>query len=271
MLRALLARSKAGTLHLNYGREIIVRWGVEYAQIAAGETLRVLDVGCHRGTGLLNLQRSLPDRRLELFGVECREANADVARQRGIQVWRIDVERETIPARDEFFDIVIANQVIEHTKEIFWVLSEISRTLKRGGRLIVGVPNLASLHNRVLLLLGEHPTSIEPLGPHVRGFTAPAFKRLIEADGHFKLLEARGSNLYPFPPSVSKSLSRLFPTLSVVLYFLIRREDKTGNFINVLDTRSYETPYFRGAYPRLGHDSWAAPGRLRTRPKPRTL
>jgi len=118
----------------------------------------------------------------------------------------------------------------------------------RGGLVIVGVPNLASLHNRIMLLLGEQPSCIEVLSSHVRGFTAPSFKRFIETDGYFNVLETRGSNFYPFPSSVSKYLSKLFPTLSVGIFFLIKRKNKNGKFFDAqrIKTRFTKTQYFSG-------------------------
>ena len=98
----------------------------------------------------------------------------------------------------------------------------------------------------MILLFGEQPTCIEPLSAHVRGFTKPAFERFVTADGYFRILEVKGTNFYPFPPRLSKVLSELFPTLAVSLFYLIQRTDKEGNFVDVLKSRFFETPYFRG-------------------------
>ena len=110
----------------------------------------------------------------------------------------------------------------------------------------MGIPNLASLHNRIILLFGEQPTSIEMLSAHVRGITKPSFTRFITADGYFHLIDVKGSNFYPFPPCISRVLSKLFPTLSTALFLLIQRTNKEGNFTDVLKSRFFETPYFIG-------------------------
>ena len=242
-------RLLTNTYYLNYGRQIIAAWCKESADKISNDTIRILDLGCGTAVDLLNVKKSITNKKLELFGIESYGPNVEQAKQCGINVLQLDIEKQSIPLERDFFDIVIANQIIEHTKEIFWIFSEISRTLKKGGVLIVGVPNLLSMHNRVLILLGQQPMSIELLGPHVRGFTVPGFKKFVEADGYFKILKLRGSGFYPFPPSSSKLLSRLFPTFSVCLFFLIQRQIKEGNFIKVLDTRLYETPFFRGDWP----------------------
>jgi SAM-dependent methyltransferase len=233
------------TAYLNYGRDMISKWCCKY--FTNNDSIRVLDIGCGTGMDLQNIKNSLEGKEVELCGVEFNEQNIKKAREKGIRVFQMDIEKDVIPVEDGFFDIVIANQILEHTKEIFWVCSEASRVLKKGGVFIVSVPNLASLHNRLVLMLGHQPTFIDILGPHVRGFTKPGFKRFVETDGYFKVLEIGGSNFYPFPPAISKVLSRILPTYSVSIFFLIRRQEKAGAFIRVLDTRNYETPYFKGA------------------------
>jgi len=45
----------------------------------------------------------------------------------------VNIENESIPVSEGYFDIVIVNQIVEHMKEIFWIFGEISRVLKKGG------------------------------------------------------------------------------------------------------------------------------------------
>ena len=121
--------------------------------------------------------------------------------------------------------------------------------MKKGGIAIIGCPNLGSWHNRVALLFGGQPPCMKLLGPHVRGITKPAFRQFIERGGYFTLVNWRGSNLYPFPTALNKALSPLMPGLCASIHFVIRRTDKPGRFIDVLDSGVpgiADTPYFRG-------------------------
>ncbi len=245
-LEKLFVRLRRGTEQLDYGREVIARWAGEYANGFDSATIAVLDIGLATGTDLLNIKGNLVNRNVRLFGIECYEPNIEEAKQNGITVYPINIEAEAVPAADGEFDIIVANQIMEHTKEIFWIFGEISRVLKKGGIAIIGIPNLASLHNRIILLFGEQPTSIEMLAPHVRGITKPSFIRFITADGYFRVVEVKGSNFFGFRPRVSSVLSKLFPTFSTVLFFLIQRTNKEGNFGAVLESRFFETPYFGG-------------------------
>lgn len=141
---------------------------------------------------------------------------------------------------------MLANQVIEHTKEVFWIFSEVSRILKSGGLFVVGVPNLASLHNRVALLFGTQPPAIRVLGPHVRGFAKGSFTEFAGCGGYFKVVEIKGSNFYPFPPWISVRLARVLPNLAVSLYFRIQRTAKRGASVEVLRDIPLDTMYFTG-------------------------
>ncbi len=210
------------------------------------QSLNILDLGCGQGKDLENIRKRWPGKKISLYGVDCFAPNCQKAAENGVTVYNINIENTVIPVKDGYFDLVIANQIIEHTKEIFWVFSEVSRVLKKGGLLIVAVPNIASWHNRIRFLFGQPPGSLELLGPHVRGIMRPSFERLIQADGYFEIVAAKGSGFYPFPLGIAKILCTVFTTCSVALCFAIKRTAKEGRFIEVLNSRFFETPYFRG-------------------------
>jgi SAM-dependent methyltransferase len=247
-MRNFLLKLKAGTEYLNYGRDILAK---DVLDIASEKThLRILDIGLGSGKDLVNIRQKClaarPGMKIEMFGLECYPPNVEMAQKQGIQVFSVNIETQKFPFEDGFFDVVLSNQTLEHTKEVYWIFSEISRVLKPQGFVLTGVPNLASLHNRVALLFGLQPTSIQVLGPHVRGFTAPGFTEFVETDGYFINKAVKGSNFYPFPPSISRFLCHLLPLMSVGLFFKTQRTSKPGVFIGVLKTRFFETPFFAG-------------------------
>jgi SAM-dependent methyltransferase len=239
-----LRRLKGGTEELNYGRELVARWATLRFRNASAPEL-ILDIGMGRGDDRLNIKRScsVP---LELHGIECYPPNVKHAQQQGIVVHSLDIERDRFPYADASVDLIVANQIIEHTKEIFFIFSEISRVLKTGGLAIIGVPNLGSLHNRIALLLGLQPPAIQVLGPHVRGFTRSGFSEFLIAGGFFELEEVAGSNFYPLPRPISQWMARFFPGLAVSSFYRLRRTDRSGTFAEVLDQNFFETPYYRG-------------------------
>jgi len=246
-MRKLLAQLKSGTEELNYGREIIAGMATRQAERTSTGPVRVLDLGLGSGADLENVRSALKGRELVLCGVDSHEPNVLRGRERGVDVVSLDIEREALPYADESVDLVVANQVLEHTKEVFWIVSEVARVLKPGGGFLVGVPNLASLHSRVMLALGMQPSPVDVLGPHVRGFTRGGFKQFVEAGGYFEVAEVRGGNFYPLPRSFARTAARLFPGLSVSLFMRCTRTPKQGRFLEVLDERFFETPFFRGS------------------------
>ncbi len=247
MFKEYIRSLKEGTEHLNFGREIIAGWAAAaFPPSVSADPVSVLDLGCGRGEDLANVRKALGDRKTHLYGIEAYEAYRDEARRKGVEVAEVNLEHAVYPFEDASMDLIVANQIIEHTKEIFWIFSECSRLLKPRGLMVVGLPNLASLHNRILLLFGDQPSSIELLGPHVRGICAPGFRRFIEADGVFRVEDIKGSNFYPLPSGLSGFFSRVFPRLSVSLFFLIRKLDHAKRF-DPLATRFYETNFLRPA------------------------
>ncbi|GIX43433.1 MAG: hypothetical protein KatS3mg129_3166 [Leptospiraceae bacterium] len=253
-IKNIVRKWKEGTEYLNYGRDIISDWAYQFIKEKYikenQQEFVIFDHGCGHGDDLQLIKNKIendPDLKsvqLSLYGIENYPPFVKECREKGIIVFSIDLEKEVYPLEDASVDIVITNQVLEHTKEIFWIMDQFTRILKPEGLLIIGVPNLASLHNRILLLLGEQPTAQQSLGPHVRSFTLPDLRRLVEVNGYFQFLERKGSNFYPFPPFISKVLAKLFPSLAWGLFTKFKRTNKKGSFLDYLKENFLETPYY---------------------------
>jgi SAM-dependent methyltransferase len=239
-------RLKAGTEHLSYGRPILTGWAVEHLRSLPGDVVpKVLDLGCGQGDDLAGFAAAF-DRKCKLYGLEGYGPYREICAAKGIETYPINVEREPLPFADHTLDVVSMNQVLEHTKDIFFIFSEVSRVLKPGGIFLVGVPNLAAWHDRLLLLLGRQPSGMKVLGPHVRGFTREGFEKFAACDGYFRPDGFRGSAFYPFPAGMSRVLARLFPGLATAVFFRLRRTETPGTFIGVLRARRFETDYYMG-------------------------
>lgn len=93
----------------------------------------VLDVGAGSGKDLMVAKEI--NKNALFMGLDYYEPNLDNLRTYGIKCFKINIEYEKIPISDSQVDVIIANQVLEHIKELFWVLHEIFRVLKRGGEI----------------------------------------------------------------------------------------------------------------------------------------
>ncbi len=242
---AYLRRLKSNTNDESNGRHIVPPLVIGLC--GTNESPAILDVGAGYGADLLAIKRSIP--RATTAAVEGFPQAVAYLRAAGVAVTSIDFERERLPFDGESFDVVMCNQVIEHTKELFWVVAELARVCKVGGHLLVGVPNLGSLHNRIALLLGRQPPAIHVFGPHVRGFTIDGLRDFLLAGDVLRVERVVGSNFYPFPPFVSRLLARGLPGLAVSSFFAVRKVSG-ASFLDVLDSprgaELVDTPYFRG-------------------------
>ena len=249
MVLEALKRYKDRNKHQHFPSDQLGRWCRAYLDTLPPRTFRALDVGLGTARDLLAVREACEGLELELYGLESIEYHIQHAREVGIATHSIDIERDRLPYEDAFFDIVLSNQVIEHTKELFWIFSEISRVLKPGGLCIIGCPNLGSWHNRAALLFGMQPPCAKVLGPHVRGITRHGFEGFVTYGGFFRLESYHGANFYPFGGRLNLALSRFLPGLAATHYFVLRRTDKPGLFIESLDSDIpgiTDTPYYRG-------------------------
>jgi 2-polyprenyl-3-methyl-5-hydroxy-6-metoxy-1,4-benzoquinol methylase len=107
-----------------------------------------------------------------------------------------------------FFDAVTMVAVFEHIFSPHDVLKEISRILKKGGELVIEVPNVAFLPRRLDFIRGKLPkTSDEPsyLDGHLQFFTQESLIKLLQAHS-FHILYTGSSGIF-------SSLRNLWPQL----------------------------------------------------------
>ncbi len=93
---------------------------------------KVIDVGCGIGDFLKLTKNS--------YGVDINPYNVEYCKERGLKATLINNGR--IPYDDNTFDTAILDNVIEHIYDPTSLLDEVIRVTKRGGKVIVGVPNL---------------------------------------------------------------------------------------------------------------------------------
>ena len=227
---------------LNYGRHHIRNF-----LRASSPYQSVLDIGAGYGDDLAIARAEQPD--ANLYAIEMYQPSVVRLAEQGITVYKSNIEQEIFPFTDSSLDVILANQILEHTKELFWIFHEISRSLREGGSLIIGVPNLASLHNRLLLLLGYQPTVIQSASAHVRGFTKHDILRMLHAvfPGGYTLQGFGGSNFYPFPPSLARPLSAMAPGMAWGIFLRLEKcRQYDGEFLDFPARARLETNFFVG-------------------------
>lgn len=228
--------------NLNYGRHLITDF---LAKAPTPET--ILDIGAGTGSDLRIAKNIFPNARL--FGIESHLPNIKFLQELGIETTSANIERDRLPFADQSVDIVIANQIIEHCKEVFWIFHEVARVLKIGGCFIIGVPNLASLHNRALLAIGRQPSPIKTASAHVRGFTKQDIQDFIDKcwPQGFEVISFGGSNFYPFPPNIARPLAHWFPNLAWGIFLQFKKtKNYSREFLDYPVTHRLETNFWLG-------------------------
>ncbi|MBE9031261.1 class I SAM-dependent methyltransferase [filamentous cyanobacterium LEGE 11480] len=125
----------------------------------AGSGQRVLEIGPGDANVLYNLRNSFE----ELYGVEISQGRATKANEAlaannvsNITVIAGNIE-SGIDLPDNFFDVIIWADVVEHVVDLWATMAEVSRLLKPGGKLVTCTPNIASWRYRLTLLFGKFP------------------------------------------------------------------------------------------------------------------
>ncbi len=130
---------------------------------------KLLDIGCGRGLFMHSMQSA----GWQVMGLEPNEAARDLcAREYGLKALPME-ELVNIPSLS--MDIITMWHVLEHVHDLEHVLGEVKRILKHDGRLMLALPNYASLDAKFYQgywagydaprhLYHFNPTVIEQLG-----------------------------------------------------------------------------------------------------------
>lgn len=119
-------------------------------------TAKILDCGCNDGSKTLQLGKKMGTK--HLYGVDVVDERIKSAKKKGINVQKGDLN-SSLKFKDDFFDVVHANQVIEHLTNIDNFVMEISRMLKLKGYAIISTENLSAFDNLIALFLGQQAFS----------------------------------------------------------------------------------------------------------------
>lgn len=197
------------------------------SQIEPAQSAKILDVGCSDGKELIKMVKNIKNP--QIWGVDIDKSAIYSAQKLGIKAVIGNIE-EGLPFKSNFFDIVIANQIIEHLNDVDFFIKEIKRVTRTNGYLIVSTENLSSWHNLFALLLGwqafsQHLSYLRNIGNpmrmaryanydksgmHVKIFTVRGLRELMTLYG-LKIEKSFGAGYYPFISIVSRALSNLDP------------------------------------------------------------
>jgi SAM-dependent methyltransferase len=150
-------------------------------------TRRLLDIGCGFG-GLAKLVGESIGA-VEIHGLDIDPQVFDEARSKGVEAVLVEAGEAALPYPDEHFDVIMTLGIMDQIPAFDGLLREINRVLVPGGHVLVSLPNLASWHNRMLMLLGYQPRDVEISREVLVG--VPARYAGHEPDGHIHVPTVR--------------------------------------------------------------------------------
>lgn len=167
---------------------------------------RILDAGAGEGA----LVERYRERGWDVVGVDAACESAHVRR----------ADLLALPFEAETFDVVLCLDVLEHVDLLLQprAVSELARVMKRSGRLVLSVPNLAHLHSRIRFFLTGKLTRTSAVERH------PGDRPLGE---YLELLKKAGFDV--------ERRSGIFPTVPFAFRAVNRHPEKLGWLVGVLD------------------------------------
>lgn len=200
----------------------------------------ILDLGCNNGKIIINRVRGKINKPT-LYGVDIKHQLVMTANKNGIFSIQMDLET-LLPFKDNSFDLITANQIIEHLINTDQLLAEIHRVLKPKGYLLLSTENLSSWHNIFALTLGwqafsQDVSSLKPVGNplrlisspkpstalHIKIFTLKGLLDILKLHG-FTIEKYYGAGYYPLPTKMSKIFSKIDPNHTAFIGVKARKQ-----------------------------------------------
>src|SRR5215471_5798075 len=104
------------------------------------------------------------------FKVQCCDLYPEIFRLSGVEIQAGDLNKE-LPFADRGFDFITCLEGLEHIENPQQAMREFARLLRPGGTLIVSVPNILNIEERLKWLVHGYTSHFKPI-------TRPAIERL---------------------------------------------------------------------------------------------
>ena len=106
---------------------------------------KVLDAAAGYGA----LSKRLFEMGYEVYPVDINPSKFKV---KELKCLKVDLNKN-LPFQDNFFDLVVSVETIEHLKNVWHFIKELHRVLKPNGQLIITTPNITNIFSRLLFLI----------------------------------------------------------------------------------------------------------------------
>ncbi len=155
-----------------------------------GEVTSVLDLGC----GVGSIGKFKPNPNIEVIGIDI-DINLLKEASKFEKVISYDLEKGNLPFPNDYFDGIIAKDILEHVYNPSLIMNEMHRILKPNKKAIISVPM-------------AKPSIVWDDYTHIRGFTKKAIIKMVK-DHNFELISI--SSIGSIPGFGVLNLNKLIP------------------------------------------------------------
>jgi len=189
-----------------------------YSLLDKSKDHNLLDLGCDDGVLTKKLAKKIGTNKM--YGVDVVDERIKLAKRNKIIVKKFDLN-EQFDFEDNFFDVIHANQVIEHLFNTDNFLYEVNRVLKKDGYAIISTENASSWCNIFASIMGWQIFSLTNFSSrkasignpfslhkdnnnefiswnHVRVYNIRGLIEYVELFG-FKVEQVKGAGYFPLP------------------------------------------------------------------------
>ena len=155
----------------------------EMLKFIPNESKTILEVGCGEG----NFSATLTDQEKETWGIEPDIASAKSASEKMTKVFQGTIDEKLSQIPDNYFDVIVMNDVIEHLTEPWDDIQNLKSKLKDDGVFVTSIPNVRYSKNifHVMFKRDWKYADDKILDiTHYRFFTKKSIRRLWEENGY---------------------------------------------------------------------------------------
>lgn len=145
------------------------KWPVLKKFIPRKKDIKILDFGCGKGVITSVIEKINP--LSKIYSVDVSEEALTITKKKlPNSTLKKIADGSEIPFTDEYFEFIIASDVLEHVYDTENAFIELSRILKKNGRILISVP-YNGLLKRVIISAFFLEKVFTLYSPHIRYFT----------------------------------------------------------------------------------------------------
>lgn len=161
---------------------------------AGSPPLKVLDIGVWNGVLMRYVEAQAAGQPVEFHGVDLTLQPTIYCPERWQQLTEANL-CDGLPLPSDTYDVVVCEQVLEHLPQIDVAMAALSRVLRPGGLLIVGVPifpeGIHLVRKHVVPLIDRLTAKKKPRG-HLQAFSRRTFISALKTHGGLQIHTSRG-------------------------------------------------------------------------------